>query len=196
MNKILFLDINGVIEPLSNEKFDLTFDEFEKLNEKLEKEQGINYRKYSKYLIKSVCYYWDKEALKQLKRIVDKTGAKIVISSYWKLNGIQAMKDFLAIYNLGEYVVDVTPDVYRDKIDSKPYERIFKQPINDRSLEILEYLKTHDKIEDYIALDDRNLRPFLDGHFVQPYLVLTKKDADEAIYLLNRDIKKIAKNLI
>ena len=82
MNKIIFLDINGVIEPLTDKEVDLTNNELEKLYEKLEKETGIDYRKYTKDEIISVYYYWDREALKQLKRIVGKTGAKIVISSY------------------------------------------------------------------------------------------------------------------
>jgi len=190
MNKIIFLDINGVIEPLTHEEVNLTNNELEKLYEKLEKETGIDYRKYTKDEIISVYYYWDREALKQLKRIVGKTGAKIVISSYWKLDGVQPMKDFLAIFNLAKDVVDVTPDVFRDKIDSKPYENISNKPLKDRPLEILEYLRIHKEIDEYIAIDDRDLSPFLDEHFVRPNLVLTKKDADEAISLLNRNMNK------
>ena len=187
MIKIIFLDINGVIEPLSDEKVEITEEKLLYLCKKLENDFGIDFTKYGTGDIISVYYYWDREALSQLKRIVESTGAKIVISSYWKLDGVQMMKDFFTIFGLGEYVIDVTPDVFRDKIDRTPFKQLYNEPLGDRPLEILEYLRIHqDEIEEYVAIDDRNLSPFLDGHWVKTQSSLKEEDANKSIKILNR----------
>jgi hypothetical protein len=45
-----------------------------------------------------------------LRSIIDKTGAKIVISSSWRTDGLDIMKDLWKYRDLPGEVIDVTPD--------------------------------------------------------------------------------------
>ena len=94
---------------------------------------------------KSRMIFIDKEKLLRLKRIVDATGAKIVLSSTWrydrdddKFNG-----DFLelqeAFHNVGLSFYDYTP------IDALGIRR---------GMEIKAWLGAHPEVTNYIILDD------------------------------------------
>ena len=52
----------------------------------------------------------DDHFVKNLKKIVDQTGAKIVITSTWRMGGLQNMLDMWSGRNLPGEIVGITPN--------------------------------------------------------------------------------------
>jgi hypothetical protein len=79
-------------------------------------------------------------AVRNLREILKRTGAYIVLSSTWRKGySLQEIKDLFACYDLGHYVVGKTP--------------VIDEAIRD--LEIQAYLDTcEQKIESFIIIDD------------------------------------------
>lgn len=87
-----------------------------------------------------------------LKRIIDNTGAKIVISSTWRYDGLKKMKDMWVHRELPGEVIDITPDTY-DLVNLglfRYYDEV------DRGHEISFWLEQHPEVENYVILDDDN----------------------------------------
>ena len=123
--KVIFLDVDGVLNS--------------------EKSRNEMYDNNENWMWNEVAYYH----LEKLKKIVEKTGATIVLSSSWrlyhpKLTGFSEVKDELLkvlidkMNNLGLKIEDVTPD-FHDRW---------------RGCEIEDWLKNHPEVEKYIILDD------------------------------------------
>lgn len=90
MHKILFLDFNGV---LNTEHY-----------------QGL-LQYQGKPWQDEYGAFFDPKAVKQLKRIIDATGADIVIESSWKYLGLDAMKKLWEVRNLPGTIIDITPSL-------------------------------------------------------------------------------------
>lgn len=140
------------------------------------------------------------DSIESLKEITDRTGAKIVMSSTWKVkykafvdNGyktdiydIQRLYNAVSRYGLSFY--DYTP--YLGEID---------RPLR-RPAEVREYLKKTDNIESFCILDDRDefLWDELSENLVLTYLGrdedgkkishLTNEHAQRAVEILNRNL--------
>ena len=90
-----------------------------------------------------------------LKQIVDRTGAKIVVSSSWKYH--QFMLDILTkeLDKFGLEIYDKTPNL---------------NGLKDRHIEILEWLKSHFKDPEseckYVVLDDWDMTKDLGYHML------------------------------
>ena len=129
-----------------------------------------------------------------LKRIIDETGAKIVISSTWRFGGLERMQDMWKFRNLPGEVIDITIDCYQ--IVEEGRAEFFDQV--ERGHEVQEWIDSHSGIESYVILDDDN--DFLTsqrGNFVRtanninhPDCIdigygLTTECANKAIRILN-----------
>lgn len=55
--------------------------------------------------------FFDPNAVKQLKRIIDATDADIVVESSWKYLGLDAMKELWEVWNLPGTIIDSTPSL-------------------------------------------------------------------------------------
>lgn len=109
--KIIFLDVDGVLN--SDEYFD----------------------KIKNLDIQGIERDIDVEKIKLLKKVIDATGAEVVLSSSWRYTrNAQYLKELLSKY--GIYV------------DSTPYIQ------NERGLEIRKWLSEHQDVEDFVILDD------------------------------------------
>ncbi|MGM9758874.1 MAG: HAD domain-containing protein [Parabacteroides sp.] len=62
-----------------------------------------------------------------------------------------------------------------------------KVRVDERAIEIREYLDRHPEITSYVALDDRDLRYGLDDHAVVTRGVLLEEKAKECVEILNRE---------
>ena len=150
--KVIFLDIDGVLN--SDEYF--------------EKIRNLD--------IQGIEQEVDIEKIKLLKKAINETGAKVVLSSSWRntRNG-QQLKELLSNY---EICVDSTPFIQ-----------------NKRGLEIKQWLSEHQCIEDFVILDDEVFDSYDD--------VLTKKlvkisNGNGHSFgegLLPRDVNEIIKRL-
>ena len=90
MNKIIFLDFDGV---LNTEHYQ---DLLQYQDKPWQDEYGA---------------FFDPKAVKQLKRIIDATDADIVIESSWKYLGLDAMKELWKVRNLPGTIIDITPSL-------------------------------------------------------------------------------------
>lgn len=109
--KVIFLDIDGVLNS------DEYFDKIENKN------------------IQGIQSEIDVEKIKLLKKAIDKTGAKVVLSSSWRYTrNAQYLRELLASF---EIYTDVTPFIQ-----------------GKRGLEIKQWLSDNKGVEDFVILDD------------------------------------------
>ena len=195
--KIIFLDIDGVLQPASSqERFEhICYNDFEnsdmpELYKHLKYKFNIDYSIYNQYDVAAVFWDWDKSSVDLLKLTLSLTGAKIVLSSDWRRDGFDRMKDFFTIYGLEKYFIDCTAEY--DKMDKSFIEKTkakFEEEngkdayIDERSIEILEWLSKNPDVKRWVAIDDRKLRG-LGDHFVWTEYRYTAGNAEKCIRLL------------
>lgn len=105
-------------------------------------------------------YGFHEEYIKNLEMIIQKTGAKIVISSTWRMSGLAEMKRMWKARLLPGEVIDVTP-VLRTK----------------RGQEIEEFLRKN-PCDSYVIIDDDN--DFLPEQM--PFFVRTTINQQTGVY--------------
>ena len=165
MNKILFLDFDGV---LNTEHY-----------QSLLQYQGKPWQdEYGAF--------FDPNVVKQLRRIIDATGADIVIESSWKYLGLDAMKELWKVRNLLGRVVDITPSSVSDEYLLKNLDTTM---LHCKGMEIASWLteQANQNIR-YAIIDDEYV--ILDSqlpHFIltNPYEGITEEQANRAISILN-----------
>jgi hypothetical protein len=101
---------------------------------------------------------FDKKAVKILNEILEQTGAEIVVSSDWRLHA--------TLEELGEYYT--SQGILKKPVGFTKLLGQFDDPENfvwsrqwrleqSRSLEILQYLKDHPEVTEWVAVDDLNM---------------------------------------
>lgn len=133
------------------------------------------------------------ECMDRLNRMIAASGAKIVISSSWRLfSRWQDLGPALARYGLVGEVIGGTPDLVNDPVwleawrtrDGAPfqYERM------ERGWEIREWLAAHPDVTEFVILDDcsdmAELKPWL--VLVDPIDGLDDPDVERAMWLFPR----------
>lgn len=189
--KIVFLDIDGVLQPTWSQNRFEHINEIEDVARRLETrnsnyeyhayvtaEEGPHGAPYSqnirRYNLAAVYFDWSKSAVTYLADILEKSDAKIVISSDWRDEGEYAVKLFLSVYGLDKYyygLVDIG-FAYRPLPRQEQAQKYFKsicpegEHFDSRASEIRDYLDQHPEITSYVAIDDLRLGFPVDGHFV------------------------------
>ncbi|HVY94789.1 MAG TPA: HAD domain-containing protein [Bryobacteraceae bacterium] len=113
----------------------------------------------------------DPKCIAALNRILQATGARIVLSSTWRIDGMEFCNDRFAEWGVVAAIFDVTP-----QLDFSP-----------RGHEIDAWLKAcEEEIEAFVILDDTaNMYPHLDRLILtEESCGLTEEDADRAIAIL------------
>ena len=165
MSKVLFLDIDGV------------------LNTKWQYTQMARNTPQDKY-----GYAFDPRSIADLKIIVDETGANIEISSSWKSFGFSELEEMWQNRGLPGKLIGITPNTVSDKLllnaDLDHMERF-----SIRGMEIKEWLEKHCKdVSHYVIIDDMdNFLPDHQPYFVQtnPEVGITNDDVKKVVRLLN-----------
>lgn len=121
----------------------------------------------------------DKSKMPLLKRLVDSTGARIVIITslreYWDKNPDNC-----------DYYGKVINETFA-KYGLEIYDKTGTSDSGKREEEILDWIVKKDGIRSYVAIDDGDLRTtFLNRNFVQPKDGLEEEHIDKAIEILNR----------
>jgi len=114
-----------------------------------------------------------KDHLDCLKTIIDATGAKIVLSSTWRLlpSARSAVKS--ALGTVGLEFIDITKE------------------LRDRASEIQEWLSRHPDVEQFVILDDEEISGKFPNNLVQTtfYHGLLPEHSEKAIKILNSQKK-------
>ena len=166
MSKILFLDIDGV------------------LNTERQHDRCVN---LGADQVDNFGYAFDPEAVANLKRIVEHTGADIVISSSWKVWGLDAMQRLWVRRDLPGQVIDITPRTESGEM-LLSVDLDFMDIPAVKGSEIKEWLSTSGRdVTHYAILDNfPDMLPEQQSHFVQtdPIIGVTVEDANEIIRIL------------
>jgi hypothetical protein len=191
IEKAVFLDIDGALQPFTDYRFShIKNGDMERVFDELHIRCGVDYRQYFIYDVAAVYYDWAPDAIRELKRILDTTGAKIVLSSAWRDGSTNIrMRDFFRIHDLDGYFYDGTvkiefPSEVPHYMSALNLDDSMKYEI--RTIEILFYLREHPEIRGYVAIDDMKLMG-LGEHFVKTNYKLTSELADMCIEILGRD---------
>ncbi len=163
MRKVLFLDIDGVLNP----------------------KWWVSKKPSDKYGV-----IFETNAVANLEEIIAETGADIVISSTWKNMGLSVMQSMWKDRNLPGKVIDITPDYMSDEILlNADINDIDLDCLDIRGYEIKGWLTLHGiDVSNYVIIDDMDdiLSEQL-SHFIltNPEVGITDHDAKRAIWLLN-----------
>lgn len=135
-----------------------------------------------------------KEKMELVKEIVDKTDAKIVISSSWRHSTLESTLDYITtlgnafVHNvtflMPENVVGVTDRIYYYKCSDKEKHEYHVC----RGVEIEHYLYEHPEIKNYVILDDdSDMLLSQRKHFVKTDTLrgISKKNVETAIKILS-----------
>ena len=205
--KIIFLDIDGVLQPLNSQKrSDYCKSPFEKspMLQKykiLKEDFDLDFCEREQWNVAAVLYDWDKAALALLKLILNLSGAKIVISSDWRLDGFKKMKDFFTIHGLEKYLIDVTrtkdecfakkgilkqvPKKFSDKLKAQHEKKHGKGAyLHYRTIEIFDWLHRNPDVKRWVAIDDMDLDGMVETNFVRTRSSLNEIDAEKCIRIL------------
>jgi len=128
--------------------------------------------------------------VKQLKRIIDATGADIVIESSWKYLGLDAMKELWKVRNLPGKIIDITPSSVSDEyLLSADLDDLDKSMFHCKGMEIASWLSEQKRqdiryviIDDEYVIQDSQLPHFI---LTNPYEGITEELANRAISILN-----------
>lgn len=119
--------------------------------------------------------FFDPRAVQQLKRVIDATGADIVVESSWKYLGLEAMQELWRVRNLPGKVIDITPSL----TDNASKGEEIAAWLSEHATPDTRYVIIDDE---YVALDAQI--PFF--IWTNPYEGLTEEQANRAISILHR----------
>jgi hypothetical protein len=165
MRKIIFLDIDGV---LNTERWHC-----QTASNELQDEYG---------------YKFDPVAVNNLSKIIEETGADIVISSSWKFMGLSKMRKMWKDRKLPGKIIDITPNYMSDELllndESGSTDYLYI-----KGVEVKGWLALHgDDVSRYVIIDDiDDFLPEQQFHFVQtdPEVGITNDDVKKVVHLLN-----------
>lgn len=150
--KVIFLDVDGVLNS------DEYFDKIKNLN------------------IQGIQNEIDIEKIKLLKKAIDATGAKVVLSSSWRYTrNAQYLKELLSSF---EIYTDSTPFIQ-----------------GKRGLEIKQWLLDHQDVENFVILDDEIFDSY-DEELLKKLVKISNGNGHSfGEGLLSKDIDEIIKRL-
>ena len=133
-------------------------------------------------------YAFDPNAVANLKKIVDETGAEIVISSSWKSFGFSELEEMWQDRALPGKLIGITPNTVSDEMLLNA-DLDHMELFSIRGMEIKEWLSKKGKyVSHYVIIDDMdNMLQEQKSHFVQtnPEVGITEENAVQAISILN-----------
>lgn len=116
----------------------------------------------------------------RLRHLVDTTGAKIVVSSTWRISLMDRLLSNLEVGGVPrETVIDATPFLQPHGLEAVP-----------RGIEIQAWLDSHPEVNTFVILDDGTDMAHLLPRLVQTDHVhgLTDADVDRAIEMLRTEV--------
>ena len=132
---------------------------------------------------------FDPKAIEYMNRIVDATGAKIVVTSSWRYLGLTKLQKLWKERGLHGEIIGMTSLHVVDELILEKGMEWFEREMNGspRSEEIAHWLKSYDMNASYVILDDLPMPEDLQLHSIQvnPIIGLSDAQAAKAIEILN-----------
>lgn len=169
--KVIFLDIDGVIMPLgSHEYLRMDAQTFKALCVK----EHPALADVSAYDLAAAEWDWYPRATKHIRQLVEQTQAKIVITSSWRIaRTLHELQLLFSLHGLGDAVLDVTVDTGK------------------KEEEIQMYLWGYPEIEQYVVIDDMDMRRSFHEHFIHVRdKYFTEENRDAALRILMQEDKR------
>lgn len=133
MKKILFLDIDGVLN---------SFDSYSSYDKLWAIDNDFKSRDQYGQLFDERCVRW-------LRYIIEKTDCKIVVSSSWRKNGLLSIQAMWEDRKLAGEVIDITPFGMNDELEEEHGEEAI------RGHKIQDWLNKNE-CDTYCIVDDRS----------------------------------------
>lgn len=170
--KIIFLDIDGVLQPgWSQKRFDHDLEQTR--IDMADKFHDEAYSNLDMYDIGAVLYDWDEDALNNLRILLGYEEVAIVLSTGWKVGrSKEDMFRLFHIHDLDKYIIGLTPDV-------KEYHK---------EIEIQAYLDEHPEVTHFVVIDDEDFSKFFPHHTVQTRRAFRSSDLKKAMQILELDL--------
>lgn len=133
---VLFLDIDGVLNSV----------------EWCKAGNGFGYPPAKRQRCSKEKLRWCPDMVKRLQRVIETTGASIVISSSWRGYGAGAARKWKAMFNVYGWrnapVIGETPDLTRQQPNSAVYVAV------KRGEEVAAWLNANPHVERFVCVDD------------------------------------------
>jgi HAD domain in Swiss Army Knife RNA repair proteins len=144
MKNVIFLDIDGVLQPInSRDRFEHDADALKK---QFSEELDPILATVHPLDVAAVYYDWHKPSVEYLRTLCIDHQAAIVISSNWRYyQTFEQLLGLFHIHQLHDYVKDVTIDI-----------------TGKRPFEIKEFLDRHPGIEKFVIFDDLNFNGMIE----------------------------------
>ncbi|MFR6071600.1 MAG: HAD domain-containing protein [Faecalitalea cylindroides] len=163
MNPILFLDIDGVLNPPICPQYELDFALNDKLAAKL---NNPSIKKLNIYFVNQVYYGFDKKSCELIKKLAQEFEAKIVLTSSWRLYYTkEEIEGMFEIVGIKDTFIDFT-------VHGNPRNNV-----------IMEYVHTHN-VKRYLVIDDFDMRNNFGYRFIQTAQCFNEANYHQARYAL------------
>lgn len=136
---------------------------------------------------------FDPEAVANLRKIIDATDARIVVSSSWRYMGLNVLQRMWYDRDLPGRIVDITPlHLLDDKLRDTDLTQVDMLSLcrgNEIKWYFNEVLDVDCDSHRFVIFDDlKDVLPELQDHFVRidPIVGITEKDVERAIEVVNR----------
>lgn len=150
---VIFLDIDGILNSQRFYESRRTLDEKEYYDEI----KGNLFEKFD-----PVSSYW-------INKLIDDTESKIVISSVWRLRGLDVIKELWQQRNMSGEIIGITPKFHLDISDKN---RMLYSPSTPRGLEIDQYKSRYFKHNDFSYPDSDYAKSELENSLIKNYLII------------------------
>ncbi len=154
---VLFLDIDGVLQPLESQKrFNYDLDGLKNiLAEQLNDDCFLHLDKYD---VGAVFFDWDFVSIAYLKQLLLRFNMDIVLHSSWiNYQSLEQLKCLFRLHQLDDYIVDTTDPTGGESEDGVYINKNFV---------IRKYLEEHPEIKHYAIIDDDSSLSELGEKFV------------------------------
>lgn len=164
MHPIIFLDIDGVLNPPICTQYDIDLSLNETLANKL---NDPSIAKLNIYFVNQIYFGFNKNSCMFIKKLVDEFDAKIVLTSSWRL--YYSKEEINGMFKIAQI-----EDAFID----------FTNAGSPRNKVIKEYINTHE-VKHYIVIDDFDMRSAFGYRFIQTSQFFNDANYFQARYVLN-----------